>query len=57
MKAFPSVLNSSNASFPNSSNQTRWCIQNNCFFLPVSSFYISLFVYNNYTKLSVAGSA
>uniref|UniRef100_A0A663MY04 Adenylate cyclase type 4 n=1 Tax=Athene cunicularia TaxID=194338 RepID=A0A663MY04_ATHCN len=34
VKAFPSVLNSSNASFPNSSNQTRWCIQNNCFFLP-----------------------
>ncbi|KAI1243164.1 hypothetical protein IHE44_0000746 [Lamprotornis superbus] len=32
--AFPPVLNSSNASFPNSSNQTRWCIQNNCFFLP-----------------------
>uniref|UniRef100_A0A8C3M8J3 adenylate cyclase n=1 Tax=Chrysolophus pictus TaxID=9089 RepID=A0A8C3M8J3_CHRPC len=32
--AFPPVLNSSNASFPNLSNQTRWCIQNNCFFLP-----------------------
>ncbi|XP_030908694.2 adenylate cyclase type 2 [Melopsittacus undulatus] len=34
VKAFPSAFNSSNASFPNLSNQTRWCIQNNCFFLP-----------------------
>uniref|UniRef100_A0A8C4KJH1 adenylate cyclase n=1 Tax=Dromaius novaehollandiae TaxID=8790 RepID=A0A8C4KJH1_DRONO len=34
VKAFPPVLNSSNASFPNSSDQAQWCIQNNYFFLP-----------------------
>ncbi|KAM3679657.1 adenylate cyclase type 2 isoform X2 [Ammospiza caudacuta] len=48
--AFPSVLNSSNASFPNSSNQTRWCIQNNCFFLP-NEYYCRLdFLWKNKFK-------